>query len=476
MISILLASVLTLSPVELRDDLAVLRYTFEHSHGTLYRYTPKEQMDAAFDAVAAQLDHPMTELQFMRVLLPLIDSIHDAHTSVNASDAGRKIVDDAKFFPLDLRFIDGHALVEKNLSTNKRIEPRTEVVAINGMPMTEIMERAFAARPADGAIRSAKIESANFYFWLYYYLMIDDTSRFDVDVRDGDVVKRFTVDGVSAVIAQLGQYRTQTHRDFALEYVDDGRVALMTIPSFDPLSLADRFDAAFREINQKKIRTLIIDIRDNSGGWDELNTELLRHFVKRPFRVYRRFTFCAKDWEDLKYVKIDPSDFFNEPELSKWSDAQKADYVKHHTLAEVLEHNGRSNPAAGLHEPKTDSFFDGDVYLLFNGRSASSGAEVPAFVHNIGGVTLIGEEPNGAYQGVSGGVIPTFPLPHSGIRVRYPLVGYENNVMPGVRLARGAAPQFEVVETLDDAIDGCDTAMRFTLDLITSRRLHEDRR
>src|ERR1051326_4417929 len=127
MISVLLASMLTLSPADLRDDLAALRYTFEHSHGTLYRYTSKQQMDAAFDAVAAQLDHPMTDLQFTRLIMQLVDTVHDAHTSVRLSPAGQRTVDDATFFPLDLRFIDGHAFVEKNLSTNKRIEPRMEV-------------------------------------------------------------------------------------------------------------------------------------------------------------------------------------------------------------------------------------------------------------------------------------------------------------------------------------------------------------
>ncbi|HKQ53372.1 MAG TPA: hypothetical protein VJT74_13440, partial [Pyrinomonadaceae bacterium] len=100
----------------------------------------------------------------------------------------------------------------------------------------------------------------------------------------------------------------------------------------------------------------------------------------------------------------------------------------------------------------------------------SSGGEVPALMHFLGVGTLVGEEPNAAYQGTCGGVIPTLTLPHSGIRANFPLLAYENAVLPGLFVARGAQPHFTVGETLEDAMAGRDTAMEFTLGLIRTRK------
>jgi hypothetical protein len=232
--------------------------------------------------------------------------------------------------------------------------------------------------------------------------------------------------------------------------------------------LADQFADAFREIKEKGVQTLIIDIRDNGGGWDELNTVLLSYLVPHPFRFYKGFTFRAKDWDDLKYVEYSPDDFLNDPDLKRFSEAERKKMVQDRTLSEVLDHNCRTNPAAGIHPSKPNTF-SGNLYLLFNGRSGSSGGEVPALLHFLGIGTLIGEEPNAAYQGTCGGIIPRLTLPHSGISTSLPLLAYENAVLPGLFIAHGAPPHFVVGESLEDAIKGRDTALEFTLELIAIR-------
>ncbi|HWW60328.1 MAG TPA: hypothetical protein VN181_03080, partial [Thermoanaerobaculia bacterium] len=107
--SVLLAVLLALTPAELKEDLHILRQTFEDAHAGLYRYTPKAELDAAFDAVEAQLDRPMQELEFYRLLAPLIDRIHDGHTGLSPSRDTLRRLARAKVFPLDVRYIDGRA-------------------------------------------------------------------------------------------------------------------------------------------------------------------------------------------------------------------------------------------------------------------------------------------------------------------------------------------------------------------------------
>ena len=293
----------TLPPNQLRDDLRILRQTFERAHAGLYRYTPKEQMDAAFDRVEARLNKPMTELEFFRTLAPLIDLIHDLHTTLRPSPAILKYIGKtAKVFPLDIRYVEGRAFVEKNLSPNKTIPLGAEILSINGVPMAEITKKVLTVKSADGLNRIPKYEVANVNFWINYFEMVDDSEVFKIKARDPRTGKteQYSTQGISAQVIQAGQFKVQTHDAFTLDFIKDGRVALMSIPNFGDLALSDQFADAFRKIKEKGIQTLIIDIRDNGGGWDELNTELLSYLVPHPFRFYKGFTFRAKDWDDLK--------------------------------------------------------------------------------------------------------------------------------------------------------------------------------
>ena len=240
----------TLSANELNEDFKMLRWTFEKAHGGIYRYSSKEQMDAAFDRVEDKLNRPMTELEFFRTLAPLIDLIHDAHTSLRPSAATLKYIGKtAKVFPLDVRYIDGRAFVEKNLGPNKAIPLASEILSINGVPMKEITERVLTVKSADGLNRIPKYEVANVNFWINYFEMVDDSEVFSIKVRNPRTGKteQYSTQGISAQVMQTSQFKIQTHNAFSLDFLKDDRVALMSIPSFGDLALVDHFaDEALR--------------------------------------------------------------------------------------------------------------------------------------------------------------------------------------------------------------------------------------
>jgi len=141
-----------------------------------------------------------------------------------------------------------------------------------------------------------------------------------------------------------------------------------------------------------------------------------------------------------------------------------------HPLPQLIERVNATNLAAGVHGPVKENGFAGRVYVLVNGGSGSSAAEVPALLHFLGEGTIVGEEPNGGYQGVTAGILLRLVLPHSGIRTIVPLIAYHNAVLPGTFEGRGVQPEFVVPQSLGDALAGRDTALEFTLQLIRARR------
>ncbi|HKQ52724.1 MAG TPA: S41 family peptidase, partial [Pyrinomonadaceae bacterium] len=307
-----------------------MRWTFEKAHAGLYRYLTEGQLAAAFARVEARLDRALSELEFFRLLVPLVDLIHDAHTSLRPGTAVIKyVVTTAKVFPLDVRYVGGRAFVEKNFGPNQMIPLGAEILSVNGTPMPLITEKVLAVKSADGLNRVPKYEVANVNFWINYFEMVDDSEEFRVELRDPRTgkIERHKTPGVPAQLLQSGQFKLQPRDTFTLEFIEGGRVALMRIPSFGDLALAGQFADAFREIKEKGVRTLVIDIRDNGGGWDELNTELLSYLVPHPFRFYKGFTFRAKNWDALKYVKYSADDFLNAPDLKRYSEAERAKMV-----------------------------------------------------------------------------------------------------------------------------------------------------
>jgi hypothetical protein len=462
----------TLTPTQLSEDLGRLRYTFERAHAGPYVYTPKVELDSAFDRVASQLNQPKTELEFLRLLVPLIDLIHDAHTTLRPSGPMLQFIGrQARVFPLDVQYVGGRAFVVRNVSSDSTIPLGGEILSINGRRMQEITPTILSAKTTDGFNQAPKYEVANVNFWISYFQLVDTSSAFVVEIRDlrTGATGRHSLRGVSPALVQRGHREFPATKTFSLQFLRDSSLALMRIPAFDDLKLKEAFAESFHHIQVAGTRTLIIDIRNNPGGYDELNTELLSYLVPHPYRFYENFTFRAKEWDDLKYAAYSPDDFWNTADLSRYTDSQRAERFRTMTLAELLQDNSRGNPAAGVHQPKQADLFRGDLYVLANGRGNSSAGEIPALLHFLGIGTLIGEEPNAAYQGTTGGILLTVTLPASGIRVTFPLMAYHNAVLPGLVLGRGAQPHFTVGQTADDTIEGRDTAVEFTLKLIGAR-------
>ena len=61
-----------IEPKLLQADLQIARTALEEGHSGMYRYTPKPELDRAFDAANKKLTQPMDALQFLRILAPAV--------------------------------------------------------------------------------------------------------------------------------------------------------------------------------------------------------------------------------------------------------------------------------------------------------------------------------------------------------------------------------------------------------------------
>lgn len=142
----------------LREDLKLLWGMLEEGHGGLDRYTPAAELRKSFDRVLNGLTSPQTEIDFYLRLLPLIAEIKDGHTMLRLSPAASSYLDaQPVFFPFGLRFVGGRVYIFRNLSSNADIQDGAELLAVNGIPMTEILARLLPLIPSDAGIQTSRI-------------------------------------------------------------------------------------------------------------------------------------------------------------------------------------------------------------------------------------------------------------------------------------------------------------------------------
>jgi C-terminal processing protease CtpA/Prc len=114
------------------------------------------------------------------------------------------------------------------------------------------------------------------------------------------------------------------------------------------------FERLFRDINEHKVDTLIIDIRHNQGGYSSNASELLRYIADAPFRQYEKaqrriseesLEFCSKC--DINLIELLERDFditefqvSEEGTLSPGTYVTEAKYVK--PVDDALKFKGKT--------------------------------------------------------------------------------------------------------------------------------------
>jgi C-terminal processing protease CtpA/Prc len=210
------------------------------------------------------------------------------------------------------------------------------------------------------------------------------------------------------------------------------------------------FERVFTEARSGNVSTLILDLRDNGGGEDELGRVLFSYFADQPFRYYRDLVVNKLSFSFFKYVPDREPLPANVHEMVKPGVDGKYHLVGH--------------PNWGIQQPAAPHF-GGKVVVLMNGGSFSTTCEFLSTLHNHGGATFVGEESAGGYYGNTSGAAVSVVLPNSKLILPVQLVGYYLAIEGNAMGAHGIRPDYHVEYSIDDVLAGSDRAMEIALRL-----------
>lgn len=425
---------LAFSSTEIRDDLAYLHHSLEDTHFNLFAYVSRERFAQHYAKVVATVGQDsLTSLQAISLFQRVISAANTGHAEIDfpAADYIAYGKQGGTVFPLEVALEDGKAYVRKNFSVKASIQPGDELLSINGQGIQEIV----AAIHPQLSAESTYLKNAKFEFWSLprlYWQAYGSHENFEVIVRSAEQTTKHQLPSVGLIEGYeipredilTSNRRFEIHNNAA--YLNPGNF------SGDEEEYRQFIDSAFSTINQAAPDHLIIDLRNNAGGHNELSDYLVAFLSDKPFCWHARFTLkSSRILKEQTRLTADTTDAYFREILNR-ADGEVYPY----SFAPYPPH-----PAAKR--------FHGEVFVLVNRQTYSMAAMTAAMLKDLGLATIVGEE-SGDHPTLHASQF-SFPLPNTGVVVKVPK-GYMVRAGGGEQ-PRGVLPDVFIRDHLLDDKD-----------------------
>jgi len=428
------------SPAELKADIKYLKTKLEKNHPGLYLYTSKPIIDNAFDSLETSISKPLTESEFYRHITIISSIIKDGHTIIlpNAETTSKQGIT-SDFLPYHFVILDNRLFLDMVFTGNNSIPAGSEITSINNVEAAEIIRQLSERQVRDGNNLTYPVWILSNYFRQYYSFIFGHPANYYITYKINGQTNAASIKALPKDSIYFYRQKNYPGKSFTnlpneglkLKIETDNKYAVLTIKDFHNDVLKKEYKqkfnkviaSYFEQINNSKTENLILDLRNNQGGDIENGVYLLSYLLDKSFSVVQEY-FCV-DNNELKHC---------------------------------------TGPSLGQHNPKANNF-KGKLYVLINGGSFSNSGIVASCLQANKRATFIGQE-TGGNPNVIAGFIKEIKLPNTKIQVQIPTKQFviTNKVSNN---GRGVMPTLPVIPKLADILEGKDTELDFTIDLIS---------
>ena len=409
-------------------------------------------------------------------------AVHCGHLYTIPQGQLAKEVLEKKVLPFHIKVLENKIYLLNNCS-NSSIPDGSQILSVNGKTDKEMFDAILPGIASDGYIQTRKLRLMERYFFplfhgfdLYYQLYVDRSDTFKIgyieygtnkrktvtvkgiliDERQKLLAKRYNVDEQEWFQATSPEFKIDEQNDYAVLTISRSFYNKAIDPDFDSL-----LTSAFFQIKNKGIKNLIIDLRNNEGGDEHQQIELISYLYNKPFKLYQNIYLSHLDFRPLKNVII-------ERDTSNLLYNNDDEYMRR--INDNLWINNYDYSDNLMLKPPKDNVFTGKLYVLINGICFSSAADLVSDLKKTTEAVFVGEETGGAYEGPTGGDNIVIQLPNSKIMVRISpniQIGYMYQKHP---IGRGVLPAHQIEYTIKDIVEGKDLEMELTRTLIKENK------
>ena len=393
-------------------------------HPHALKFISKEQFLKNIESKKSLITDKTTYAEFAWHCNAIIASIGCSHTasSTMQNDYNEfSILPIENSFPLQVRLINKQLFVVNPMNNADKVKVKDEILSINGIETQKLLSIIYDHTVSQANIQTAKTQRFNTFFaaQIPYALGLPKTFEIVVKEKNGSIqLHKATKMATELYDASINS----CSNDLCLEIVE-GNTAVLIISSFNYYEwnnyavFKSFLDSSMKEINNKKIKNLLIDVRYNRGGSQYPSIYLLQHLMDKSFTYYSKAESEGK--KDISY-------------------------------------------GVEIFHP-VENRFKGKIYFLMDGNGHSTTGHFMSLVkvHNLG--TIVGEE-LGSNQFCTAGQT-LFRLRNTKF-----VVSSANNthVSTATKLpdSVGILPDIFVTQSIDDYLNRVDAVKNYALKLI----------
>jgi len=452
-------------PQQLHADLAFLKSVLEEAHPSLYRYTSKDSIDARFAAADSQLNQPLTDMQFWKIVQPVVATIRSGHTTVypsnNYVEWGYKF--GLRRMPLSVYVLNGHLYAAWFPEDCGNLFRGARITAIDGNPGTVVLASLKPFVSPEGyndQIVNYNIETS---FSDLYGRVFGFKREYDVAFIDSSgkiqhaIIKSYKNnyhDTTNQYKLIHEQEKSEVEKAVDINYFKDvpGTVELK-IKSFSYIKDCRAFDAGlFKRLQDQKVKNLIIDLRGDGGGSLGIGIDMMRYMVRNFVVPANMITAVTNEYSFDKYIVYPGSDTLRKSVLVK---------TGKHEYAAINDYQ--------FTFPSSGYLFTNNVYLLIDKGTFSAATIFAANLRAQRNVTILGDETGGGEAGTDGSGFSMVRLPNTGLLLRLPQFWMQTTTR-NKNTGRGVIPDITIIPSIEDRVTGRDVVLNKVLHLIVDKK------
>jgi C-terminal processing protease CtpA/Prc len=435
----------------LLEDFKVFRDALEEGHPGLYDYTSKTNMDKLFELTLSKISQPMTPLEFQRLLLPIIDSVRDSHTtlSLSVNSPNNSIVD----LPIHFGVLNNSLFIFQTIPEYKNLLGKN-IVEINGIKSNDLVKNInILFGISDGYIQSQNDYYRLTLFYSFYKIKYNKVIGDKVSIIFSDGTQAdFVYQSMKDLNGFVPALFKNSHRgNFETKKITDN-IAYLRLYTFE-LSETD-FDSIskfIKEISNSSYTNLIIDLRGNRGG-TEYFAKIFSLIAEKPFKTS----------SSSMVTKNNTYDFF------KNCSNYNSDTKLFPDFKEIEAKRGFYQINDNLIQPNNSIHYGGSVYVITNEFSFSASTIFAALVHKYQRGKIVGRETGSSYYQINADKFANVTLKNSGLGLRVPLIKeiFDDKIDKSIPWGRGVIPDFPIKLSFDTFVGTEDKLLNSTIQII----------
>jgi len=457
---------------QLNQDFDQLISALKEAHTGLYWYNSYPAFDSICTAQRSKIKSGMNEADFFQIVAPVVAFTKEGHTYLRMGEKAQSYFSfSAKYFPVYLKFLDQKPFIINDING---IKLKGMILSkINGVPMSEMMQKFLEYEPSDGFNITSKYRwiEENAKFSRYYAYAYPQTADFTIEVIDPltqqkniyahikAIDYRSFYNGYKDVINKIPKANDTLPADLSID--NSSKTATLTFNTFSSreyeakkIDFHEYVKAAFKKISESQVTNLVIDIRKNGGGDEGFEDYVLSFLINKDYHKYQyvqasAFAYSFYANSDYKY---------------DWTKLERMLKGEH-----ILEKDGRILRKAGIeeHEKPQANPYLGNIYVLTSGLTYSGGSEFATLLKNYTKALFVGEEVGGGYYGNTSGNRIVLKLPNTQLNIGIPILKFVlSTPIDSNPIGHGVLPDYYVQPTISQFLEGYDAEMEYVKKMI----------